>query len=108
MSDAAWQRHVALARYYEMLLGLYDSSDPRVAKVLTSRQVEPGSVIAQMKAVVEALETGKDTFTGRRRVRAAYVSAADGLGPAIRLLRARDYDAKRAWPLVLRLHGAGG
>jgi len=109
MPEAAWARHLALVKYYGMLLSLDGSPDGRVVAVLRARNATPCEIVPEMNRVLDALEAGTDILVGQRGgFRAAYISKADDSAQPYMCYVPEDYDASRVWPLRVELHGAGG
>ena len=64
---------------------------------------------AAANAILSALDAGKDPFAGKRGdSRRAYRSAVDQTLQPYRLFIPESYDASKATPLLVALHGMGG
>jgi pimeloyl-ACP methyl ester carboxylesterase len=128
MSADTWSRHVALARFYLQLLDLHVFADPSVASATeraerpptlisgsnTASAIErrgeyPPTIFPKLEQVIGAMEQGRDIITGQRGMfREAYISEADDSAQPYSLYVPDDYDAGKAWPLIVYLHGRGG
>ncbi|MHC4711897.1 MAG: carboxylesterase family protein [Planctomycetota bacterium] len=109
MTESAWRRHVAVARYHAYLLGLDGATDEFTVSMLAKRQGTAVEVIPRLIEMVEAMEAGTDLFTDRRGAfRVAYISEADGSAQPYTLYVPEDYDPERAWPFHVNLHAWGG
>ena len=90
----------------EYALALYDRAD--------QGEVNPRSVnfhkeFAAAQMVADSLAAGKDAFAGRQGdFHRAYRSKVDNTLQPYRLLVPKAYDASKATPLVVALHGMGG
>ena len=59
--------------------------------------------------IIEALDAGVDYLAGKRNTFwCAYYSKVDGSGQHFSLSVPEDYDPVKPYPLLIRLHGAGG
>ncbi len=109
MTEGAWGRHVAVARYHAYLLGLDGADDEFTVSLLAKRHGTAVEVIPRLIEMVEAMEAGRDLFTYRRGAfRAAYISEADGSAQPYTLHVPEDYDPERPWPFHVNLHAWGG
>jgi len=109
MEAAPWSRHLAVIKYYMMLLHLSESKDTHTMKVLKKRSAALPNLIPRVLEYVRSMEAGKDLLTDKRGgFRAAYISSADDSAQPFTLYVPPNYDPKRRWPFIVRLHGLGG
>ncbi len=90
----------------EYALALYERAD---AGDLNPSRVNFREEFAAANAILNALDAGKDPFTGKHGdSHRAYRSAVDNTLQPYRLFIPAQYDASKPTPLLVALHGMGG
>ena len=90
----------------EYAMALYERAD---AGEINPARVNFREEFAAANAILNALDAGKDPFAGKHGdSRRAYRSAVDQTLQPYRLFIPESYDASRATPLLVALHGMGG
>ena len=92
-----------------LLLQLLDDQNWTADLNEVNKQEQYLTMLASLSAMAPALREGKD-FLGKRRGAfwTAYYSRADGSGQTFVLSLPKDYSPLWTYPLIIRLHGAGG
>jgi poly(3-hydroxybutyrate) depolymerase len=90
----------------EYAMALYERAD---AEEINPARVNFREEFDAANAILNALDAGKDPFAGKRGdSRRAYLSAVDQTLQPYRLFIPESYDASKATPLLVALHGMGG
>jgi predicted esterase len=90
----------------EYALTLYDRADRGEVNPATYKFADE---FARANEILDALETGRDPFAKKRGdLRKAYRSAVDQTLQPYRILIPEQYNAGKAAPLMIALHGMGG
>ena len=92
-----------------VLLQLLDDRNWAADLNETDKQAHYLAMLASLAKMVSTLQDEKD-YLGKQRGTfwSAYYSRADGSGQTFVLGLPKDYVPGRAYPLIIRLHGAGG